>query len=210
MTMVRLSGASARHWLDDVFGLFPADGLSPAKVRIVAAAAVPEPYRRLLVHEHHMTVALERHYGVPVDLEVLEVQQRGDSYARRLFLRTGWRSGPRQAPVVMAGVMRVLLGYCGEPVRRAILDARVPLGRILIEHRVLRRVENVAFLRVGLTPSLAAAFRCPRVGVFTYGRLALIFCGDEPAVELLEILAPVQKNLQQGRHVVDRSQSPQK
>ena len=45
--------------LDDLFALFP-DRSDRPTVETVPAEAVPEPYRGLLVHSHHMTVTVER------------------------------------------------------------------------------------------------------------------------------------------------------
>jgi chorismate-pyruvate lyase len=74
-------------------------------------------------------------------------------------------------------------------VQEEILAARTPLGRILIQHNVLRRIEPTAFLRVipgpGMMEWFALSQRRP-----TYGRLAYIHCDGKPAIELLEIVAP--------------------
>jgi hypothetical protein len=91
--------------------------------------------------------------------------------------------------VVQFGLMRVHLQYCSPEVRAEIVAGKTPLGRILIEHNVLRRIEPTAFLRVTPGPAMIKWFGLdsPRP---TYGRLALIHCDHKPAVELLEIVAP--------------------
>jgi chorismate-pyruvate lyase len=91
--------------------------------------------------------------------------------------------------VVQYGIMRVNFRYCSDAVRTEILAARTPLGRILIEHDVLRRIEPTAFLRVVPGKALMKWFGLeqPRP---TYGRLAYIHCDGQPAVELLEVVAP--------------------
>jgi hypothetical protein len=75
-------------------------------------------------------------------------------------------------------------------VREAIVDGMTPLGRVLIQHNMLRRIEPVAFLRVALKPEMAKWFGV-EAGTITYGRLGVIYTGDRPAVEVLEILAPI-------------------
>ncbi|MEG1971158.1 MAG: hypothetical protein RR101_13690, partial [Burkholderiaceae bacterium] len=74
-------------------------------------------------------------------------------------------------------------------VREEILAARIPLGRILINHRVLREVTSEAYFHIAAEDSLAARFGLaePRD---VYGRLATIFCDGAPAVDLLEIVRP--------------------
>ena len=51
----------------------------------VAAAAMPAAFRTLLDHASHMTVAMERHHGGPVTLQVVQVASGaadGRGYAR--------------------------------------------------------------------------------------------------------------------------------
>ena len=81
------------------------------------------------------------------------------------------------------------LAYCSDDVRRDILAGQTPFGRILIQHNVLRRIEPTAFLRIlpGPGPMKWFGLAKPRI---TYGRLAIIHCDGQPAVELLEIVAP--------------------
>src|SRR6476659_6163217 len=72
--------------LDDV--LWPPDSAAT----LLHASALPEPYRGLLAHTHHMTVTLEALYGSPVDVRVLNADRLGDFYHRRIVLtlqRTG-------------------------------------------------------------------------------------------------------------------------
>ena len=56
--------------LTTLLALFPGT-LTPADCALVAAQDVPEPYRGLLVHEHHMTVTVEAYHGSPVNVRVL-------------------------------------------------------------------------------------------------------------------------------------------
>jgi len=164
---------------------FPQDGLSANDIRVVPAAEVPEPYRKLLVHHHHMTVTLEAYHGDKLRLAVLNRKRQGDDYARKLVLKAG-----PEDKVVLSGVMRFHLEQCQEDVRREILAESTPLGRILIEHRVLRWIKPHAYLRVRLNDELRETFKAAPQTDVTYGRVALIICHNCPAVELLEIVAP--------------------
>ena len=151
----------------------------------VPAAEVPEPYHRLLVHTHHMTVTLEEFYRSPVDVKVVCCRREGNEYARKSLL-TAHTTGK----VVQFGLVRIDLGACSDAVRREIVEGKTPLGRVLIQHNMLRRIEPVAFLRVTLSDEMAGWFGVA-AGAATYGRLGVIYTGDRPAVEVLEILAPV-------------------
>jgi hypothetical protein len=180
------------EWLEELLELFPEDrplfaGLEPA-----APAAIPEPYRSLLVHDEHMTVTLEEFHATDLLLDVLAVRSSGSDYSRKLRLRAA-----RSGRVVLAGILRFDFRHAEPEVRRKILEARIPLGRILIEHDVHRRVQSIAFFKIGLEHGLGALFETAPArrgagggALSTYGRLAMIFCNGEPAVELLEIVAP--------------------
>jgi hypothetical protein len=91
--------------------------------------------------------------------------------------------------VVQLGIVRLHVGFLDPPVRDEIFAEQVPLGRILISHNVLRTVELCGLYRVECGDDLADIFGAAP-GVPTYGRTALIHCNGEPAVELLEIVAP--------------------
>jgi hypothetical protein len=86
--------------------------------------------------------------------------------------------------------VRFNLSYVTADVRREILAQKTPLGRILINHNVLRHIDLGAILEITAGPRLAAHFKMPESGI-TYGRMATIFCNRQPAVDLLEVSAPL-------------------
>lgn len=181
---------SPRQWLEELLALFPGEDTQATDYTLVPPDEIPSPCHELLVHDHHMTVTLERHHGAPVNLRALEVRHEPPSYARRLYLDTASSTGNSPAPAVMAGIMRIWLGQVRPEVQDEIVSADGPLGRILIEHGVLRRLQTVAFLRIRLRDGLREIFQLPPDVEHVFGRLALIFCDGEPAVELLEIVPP--------------------
>ena len=185
MNEARLTLETAGSWLEDVLSQFPDERVRIEGIDVLEGGELEGLSRELLVHTHHMTVTLEQAHGQPVHLEVLEVKREGENYARKLILRAG-----EGGPVVLAGIMRFRLEFVRPEVREAILEARTPLGRILIENDVLRRIETVAFLRLPLDNSFGELLGLGEADGFTYGRIALIFCDGEPAVELLEIIPP--------------------
>ena len=170
--------------LDELLTLLPsADFLQ--SFDYVPAAEVPEPYHGLLVHEHHMTVTVEGYHGDLVDVQVLESRQDGDSYTRKILLALR-----KTGKIVQFGLVRIHLQYCSPEVRAEILARRTPLGRILIQHDVLRRIEPTGFLRVLPGPAMRKWFNLAEPTP-TYGRLAFIHCDGQPAIELLEVVAPM-------------------
>jgi chorismate-pyruvate lyase len=132
-----------------------------------------------------MTVTVEQFYRSPVDVRVLACRRSGNEYSRKILLTT--RTAGK---VVQFGLVRINLGVCPEVVRNEIVEGNTPLGRVLIRHDMLRRIEPVAFLRVPLASAMADWFAVD-AGTISYGRLGVIYTGDRPVVEVLEILAPV-------------------
>ena len=170
--------------LDHLAGLFYADLAQLGTFEEVLVENTPEPYRKLLAHHEHMTVAVEQHYGSPVDVEVLASDRDVDFYSRKILLHS--QKGGR---VVLFGVPRINLRLLDEDVRREILGQNIPLGRVLISHNVLREVQLASLYRVEPGPDLCRLFRLPAPRT-TYGRTAFIYLDGYLAIELLEIVAP--------------------
>jgi chorismate-pyruvate lyase len=171
--------------LRTLFALFPmAPGELLPEFEIVPADEVPQPYHALLVHEHHMTVTVETHHRDQVDVRIIARRHTGDWYARKILLALHG-----SGRIVQFGIMRTNFRYCSPEVREEIQAGQNPLGRILIQHNVLRRIEPTAYLRVLPSPTMMKWFGIS-APTRTYGRLAIIHCNDQPAVELLEIVAP--------------------
>lgn len=153
----------------------------------VAPADMPQPDRDLLAHHSHMTVTLENFIGAPVNVTVLTSRRNGQRYARKILL-----TNSKTGEVVMFGIMRFNFDHCSDEVRDKIVEEKTPLGRILIQHGVMRRVTCHAMLRIKPNSDLRECFKIPSSEP-VYGRFATIFCDNEPAVDLLEVTAPKMK-----------------
>jgi chorismate-pyruvate lyase len=156
------------------------------KFELVREDALPRAYRSLLAHDDHMTVTIEAIHNSLVDVHVLDVNQQGDIYARKILL-----SRQRDAAVVLFGIMRMDLNQVDADVRREIEERGTPLGRILIRHHVLRHVELDGLYRVRPGAELGKLLESAGEHV-TYGRTARIHVAGRPAVQLLEIVTPVE------------------
>ncbi len=145
---------------------------------------MPAVYRALLAHQNHMTVTVERHHGSPVDVRVLETRISGEHYARKILL-----TRQSDGAVVQFGIVRLNFAQVDADVRREVESQQIPLGRVLIAHNVLREIHLLRLWRIEPGPDLQKLF-----GVSSsqplYGRTAIIDCNGEPAIELLEIVAP--------------------
>lgn len=165
--------------------LFPSTPDQPECI-LVPAAAVPAPYDRLLVHRHHMTVTVEEFHGDRVNVRILDLNLTDEWYARKILL-----TRKSDDAIVQFGIARIRLQFCSPPVRKAILEGETPLGRILIENEVHRRVEPIAFIKVQPGPATEAWFGSLPGKHSTYGRVGVIYCDEQPAIDVLEIVAPV-------------------
>ncbi|MFN8708605.1 MAG: hypothetical protein ACK526_08200 [Planctomyces sp.] len=154
----------------------------------VAREATPEPYHRLLVHEHHMTVTMEAYHDCSVDVEVVESRFENDLYLRKILLRNHATND-----VVQFGLVRFNFDYVTAAVKAEILAEKTPLGRVLIQHNVFRHIDLGAIVRFTAAEGLCR-YLPMTVGQQTYGRLATIFCNGNPAVDLLEISSPLESS----------------
>jgi chorismate-pyruvate lyase len=170
--------------LDHLAGLFYSDMAELGAFEEVLAEQVPQPYRTLLAHHEHMTVAVEQHHGERVDVEVIAAKRTGDYYARKIVLHL-----QSNKKTVLFGIPRLNLRLVDDDVRREILSENKPLGRVLIDHNVLREVQLASLYRVTPGPDLCRLFGLTQP-LETYGRTAFIYCDGYPAVELLEIVSP--------------------
>jgi hypothetical protein len=170
--------------LDYLASLFYSDLAELGTFEEVLAEAMPDPYRTLLAHHEHMTVAVERYHGCPVDVQVLASRRDGDYYFRKIILH---RQSDRR--VVLFGIPRLNLRLVDDEVKAEILGQNKPLGRVLIDHNVLREVQLASLYHVIPGPDLCQLMELSSP-LATYGRTAFIYCDGYPAVELLEIVSP--------------------
>ncbi|MBM3998239.1 MAG: hypothetical protein FJ297_01645 [Planctomycetes bacterium] len=173
--------------LTTLLGLFPRGEDLVARCERVRGNELPDTERALLDHGNHMTETVEVFWGEPVDVEVLDRRAEGARYARKILLR---RRSNRA--VVLFALVRLELGFLSEEVRGDIVSERIPLGRTLIEHGVLRHVRRVGIWKLKCGIELARHFSVVS-GALVYGRTALIHCGGAAAVELLEIVPPMRR-----------------
>jgi chorismate-pyruvate lyase len=174
--------------LESLTGLFPGGPPLIAEAEHIPSASTPEPYKSLLVHQHHMTVTMESFHDCSVDVRVLERSLEGDDYCRKILLL---KSGTQT--VVQFGIVRLHMQYISQAVREEILAAQIPLGRVLIKHDVLRQIDLNAILKITPGPQMQNYFHCQPTDT-TYGRLATIFCDGKAAIDLLEVSAPLTAN----------------
>ncbi len=148
----------------------------------VAVDLLPAEHRTLLAHNDHMTVALELFHKSPVSVEAVAEWRDEASYARTSLLRR-----QTDGAVVQFGMMRIWLADLPAAAQEEIANKRVPLGRVLIEHNLLREVELITLWRITPGPVLEQYLGASRKAPI-YGRTAQILVDERPTVQLLEIV----------------------
>ena len=149
----------------------------------VAADQIPEQPRRLLVHNQHMTATLQAYYQHLVELRVLDHRQDGQDYRRKILLTI---EGGKQ--VVEFGLVKLDLAFLPVSAREEIIARNRPLGEILARHNVLTRVEPRWYVRFAGDSEVVQSFAMPDV-TQVYGRIGVIYCDGQPAMELLEVVS---------------------
>jgi chorismate-pyruvate lyase len=149
----------------------------------VAADQLPDDYCALLAHHDHMTVALEAHHNSLVDVRALAERQDDASYSRTSLL-----ARQSDGAVLQFGIMRIWLADLPTVAREEITAKRLPLGRVLIAHNLLREIELITLWRVMPGPVLRQHLGT-NGGEPIYGRSAQILVDDRPTVQVLEIIA---------------------
>ena len=183
---VQDSSRSIAHPLDEFYAR---SGLSLPPLDRIDGEAVPEPYKALLVHERDMTSTLENFHAERIHLRLLSRDQRNDDYFREVLLVLDSNEKP-----VEFGAIRIHLERVSAPARRAILEERLPLGRILNDSGIEYASCPGAFLRIASDKVINEVLGLNGAHIL-YGRRNTLFNPvGEPLAEIVEILPPTPRS----------------
>ena len=162
---------------------FARASLALPRMEVIAGDAVPEPYRQLLVHERDMTSTLEQFHGSDLYIKALSSERRDGEYFREVVLHRASDGAP-----VEFGANSVNLNLFTPEARWMILQAKVPLGRILKDHAIPHTIRALNFFRVEPDALICRALKLV-APVPLYGRQAVI-CNveEQPLSQVVEIL----------------------
>ena len=173
------------HPLDEFYAQM---GLALPPLQQMDGEAVPQPYKRLLIHHDDMTPTLEKYYGRDIHLRLLGRRRKGNGYFREVVLLLDGTEKP-----VEFGAIKIYLDRFGEEARRQILEEQRPLGHILQECGVKHSSRPKAFLRLASDHFINDALQLTGANVL-YGRRNTLFDPQErPLAEIVEILPPVKE-----------------
>jgi len=175
-------GLSLVHPLDEFYA---AAGQPLPPLEQIDGAAMPEPYRTLLVHQNDMTPTLEKFHRHAIHLQVLGRRLNGNSYYREVVLRLDGSNRP-----VEFGAIKINLVLFAPEVREQILQERLPLGHILQEYKIPHASRPSGYLRVASDKLINTMLELAGAQVL-YGRRNTHFDPQQrPLAEIVEILPP--------------------
>lgn len=162
--------------------LFYSDLEEIGRFRPVTVEGLPSAYRVLLAHQNHMTVSLESFHKSLVKVQAIDEWRDESSYARTSVL-----SRQSDGAIVQFGIMRIWLKDLPETAQAEITGRRVPLGRVLIDHKLLREVELICLWEIAPGTALRKHLKLEPSVDTIFGRSAQILVDERPTVQLLEI-----------------------
>lgn len=152
---------------------------------LVEGDAMPEPYRKLLVHGGDMTSRLEKFHDGNIVLEVLHREHTATAYRREVVLHVAKNNLP-----VEYGAIEIQLDAFEPELREKIIEGKLPLGGLLNRYNVTYRSQPRAFFRLGSDPEMDTLFSTSGAHVF-YGRSnELLGEGDRLLARIVEVLRP--------------------
>jgi hypothetical protein len=165
---------------------YSSHGAEPPRIRRMAGADLPLPYRDLLVHRQDMTSTLEAFIGATLHVRVLEKQESESHLTRQVVLVSD-----DDGSIAEFGAIRIQLGPFEPAARAEILACRFPLGTILNRHGITYVCRPTAYFVFESDEIARRAFGLD--GAHTlYGRHNLLLGLNETMLaEVVEILPPL-------------------
>ncbi len=167
---------------------YAASGLPAPAFDAIDGESMPQPYRRLLVHEDDMTPTLERFHGVELHLRLLSRRQENGTLFREVALV---RDDDERA--VEFGAIRIEVDLFPEEARPVIEACRVPLGTIMARFNVEHTAHPSAYVSVEPDDTIREALGLNgTTGLRLYGRHNVhVSPAGEPLAHVVEILPPM-------------------
>jgi len=145
--------------------------------------SLPEPCRRLLVHNRDMTPTLEHFHGGEIYIHALGTRREEHQYFREVVLHRSEDDLP-----VEFGANCIDLSLFTPEARWMILQEKVPLGRILKDHHIEHSTRALGFFRITPDRLISSSLKAP-AGIPLYGRQAML-CDfqQRPLSQVVEVL----------------------
>jgi chorismate-pyruvate lyase len=165
-------------------------GLALPSATRINGREMPEPYRRLLVHDRDMTPTLEAAYDRKMHLRVLKYAFDDEIFSREIVLIPEGSDAP-----AVFGAIKIYLDEFPAAARDLVLERKLPLGTILESQGIKHFSRPAAFFEVEADESIRQALQitgAPRL----YGRRNILGnATGRNLAQVLEILPPAAKGL---------------
>lgn len=152
-------------------------------VAFLAGEDIPEPYRKLLVHESDMTSTLADFHRSNIGLQVCEQVASEDFIMRAVVLEKPGLSG--ECEPVEFGAIGIQLEPFPEPIREKIRAGEQPLGGILREEKISHSSRSRGFFKIRIDSHLAALLQAPE-GSLLFGRCNVL--SDAEGIDFADIV----------------------
>jgi chorismate-pyruvate lyase len=160
-------------------------GLTVPSATRINGREMPEPYRRLLVHDRDMTPTLEAAYDRKMNLRVLKYSLDHEVFSRQILLVPEGS----EAPVVF-GAIKIYLDEFSTAARDLVLERKLPLGTILESQSIRHFSKPDAFFEVEADSSICQALEIAG-SARLYGRRNVLGTSTgRKLAQVLEILPP--------------------
>jgi len=174
-------------------GFYAAAGQPLPAIRQMAAAEMPEPYCRLLVHDRDMTTTLEAFHGVRTHLRLLKSKVEQGVCRREVVLALAGFEKP-----VEFGAATIHLDRLPSEARQAVMEARRPLGGVLIGFGVKFSSRPKAFIAIEPDETICKVLELARHETTLYGRCNALFDAQGRVLaDIVEMLPPVGSGVMQ-------------
>jgi hypothetical protein len=163
--------------------LIAASLLGSTPLAWITPREIPQPYQKLLVHDHDMTSELADFHGDSISLTVLHAQLNDPIYLREVTLHA-----TTTGATVEYGLIEILLNSVPPALRPLILAGDTPFGTVLTTSGLLFRSEPQGYFTV---PGhvLETLFPQSPSGKILYGRYNHLILGESTILaRILEIL----------------------
>ena len=170
------------HPLDDFYS---AAGCPLPQYKQIEPDAMPEPYRKLLVHKGDMTPTLENHYNDTIYLNVSSSHRDGSFYYREVILLLH-----KSHKAIEYGGIKINLALFEEKAQADILEGKLPLGGIMRTQKVAHASRPKAFFSVESDAKIETALKMASSETLYGRRNTLLALNGESLAEIVEILSP--------------------
>ena len=150
---------------------------------------MPEPYRRLLVHDRDLTPTMEAFYDRKMNLRVLKYALDHEVFSRQILLIPEGSETP-----VVFGAIKIYLDEFPTAARDLVLERKLPLGTILESQAIRHFSKPDAFFEVEADDSIREALGIAGPATLYGRRNVLGNSTGRKLAQVLEILPPAREN----------------